>query len=65
MRNTSDIIKERLTQGGKRYWAGDNISEYLEEGDKESLIKELTPKFEAVLDSLVCLLYTSPSPRDS
>jgi len=49
MRNTSDIIKERLTQGGKRYWAGDNISEYLEEGDKESLIKELTPKFEAVL----------------
>jgi len=65
MRNTSDIIKERLTQGGKRYWAGDNISEYLEEGDKESLIKELTPKFEAVLDSLVIDRIKDPNSMDT
>jgi len=65
MRNTSDIIKDRLTQGGKRYWAGDNISEYLEEGDKESLIEELTPKFEAVLDSLVIDRIQDPNSMDT
>ena len=65
MRNTSDMIKERLTQAGKRYWAGDNISEYLEEGDKESLIEELTPKFEAVLDGLVIDRHNDPNSMDT
>jgi hypothetical protein len=48
----SDEIIKRLQDAGIRYWAGDNISEVLQEGDKEALIEELTPKFEAVLDSL-------------
>jgi len=53
MRNTSEILKQRLEDAGIRYWAGDNISEIMQKGDKEGLIEELTPKFEAVLDSLV------------
>ena len=47
----SEQIKARLEDEGIRYWAGDNISHVLQEGDKQELIDELTPKFEAVLDS--------------
>ena len=49
----SDLIKARIEQANGKYWASDNISEFLQEGDKEALIDELTPKFESVLDSLV------------
>ena len=33
-------IKKRLEEAGLRYWANDNISEVLQEGDKEKLIEE-------------------------
>lgn len=46
-------IKNRMKADGKRFWAGDNISEYLEEGDKEQLINEATEAFELVLDRLL------------
>ena len=49
----SDQIRTRIKHDNGRYWAGDNISKNLEEGDKEKLIEELTPKFESVLDSLL------------
>ena len=74
--NTSDKIKQRLVEAGDRFWAGDNISAHIEEGEKQLLIDELAVKFEDVLQGLVidtendpnsngtCLLYTSPSPRD-
>jgi|SRR6056300_311360 len=63
--NISNTIKERLVQDGKRFWAGDNISAYLNEGDKEALIEELTPKFEAVLDSLVIDRENDPNSHDT
>ena len=50
---TSDEIKKRIKADKARFWAGDNISKYLEDGDKESLIEELAPKFDSVIDSLV------------
>ena len=46
MGNTSKRIKKRLDDAGARYWAGDNISSYLDEGDKKALVEELTSKFE-------------------
>ena len=49
----SNIITQRIKQANKRYWAGDNISAYLHDGDKEALIEELTEKFNGVLDSLI------------
>ena len=49
----SKEITERIKAAGGKYWAGDNISEYLNDGDKEALIEELTGKFESVLDGLV------------
>ena len=36
----STIITQRIKNANKRYWAGDNISAYLHDGDKEGLIEE-------------------------
>ena len=65
MSDTSNKIKTKLKESGKRFWAGDNISEYLEEGDKQKLIDELTPKFEAVLDGLVIDIENDPNSHDT
>jgi GTP cyclohydrolase I len=46
-------IKARLEEANIRYWAGDNISEVLQQGDKEELIEEATVAFQGVLDTLV------------
>lgn len=62
---TSGIIRQRLEDKGMRYWAGDNISEVLEEGDKQRLIEELTTKFEDVLDGLVIDRNTDPNSKDT
>jgi len=51
--DTSKKIKQRLVEAGKRHWAGDNISEFIEEGEKDQLIDELAVKFEDVLKGLV------------
>ena len=46
-------VTRRLKDAKKRYWAGDNISEFIYEGEKEKLIEEATEKFEGVLDALI------------
>ena len=61
----SDEIIKRLQDANIRYWAGDNISEVLKEGDKQDLIEELTPKFEAVLDSLIIDRHNDPNSMDT
>jgi GTP cyclohydrolase I len=48
-----DHIRFKMKRDNKRFWAGDNISEYLWEGDIEKLIDEATPAFEQVLDKLL------------
>ena len=48
-----DHIRFKMKRDGKRFWAGDNISEYLWQGDIEKLIDEATPAFESVLDKLL------------
>jgi len=61
----SDIIKDRIDAAGIRYWAGDNISSVLEEGDTDLLIDEATEKFEAVLDSLIIDRANDPNSMDT
>ena len=51
--NLADAIRFKMKRDKKRFWAGDNISDYLHEGDKEILIKEATEAFEKVLDTLL------------
>ena len=57
----SEEVKARLVQADMRYWAGDNISAVLEEGDKEQLIDEATIAFESVLDTLIIDRYNDPN----
>ena len=52
-RPISEVIRNQIKSNGDRFWAGDNISKYIKEGDTEFLINELTEKFEGVLDSLL------------
>jgi GTP cyclohydrolase I len=51
--NLADAIRFKMKRDGKRFWAGDNISDYLHEGDREILINETTRAFENVLDTLL------------
>ena len=46
-------IRMRMRREGKRFWAGDNISDYLHDSDKEHLINEAAEAFETVLDRLL------------
>ena len=62
---TSKKIKQRIEEAGSRYWAGDNISEFIKEGEIEELIDELTDRFEGVLDSLVIDRKTDPNSMDT
>ena len=48
-----DAIRFKMKRDNKRFWAGDNISEYVSEEDKSRLIDEATAAFETVLDTLL------------
>ena len=61
----SKIIAQRLQSDGARYWAGDNISQYINEDEYPLLIDELTGKFEDVLDSLVIDRHSDPNSIDT
>jgi GTP cyclohydrolase I len=49
----STALRDRMKTDGRRFWAGDNISDYVSESDKEKLIDEATDAFEKVLDTLL------------
>ena len=57
----SDRIREQMLSDGKRYWAGDNISSYIDDDDREQLIDEATEAFETVLDTLLIDRATDPN----
>ena len=46
-------IRERIVSARKRYNANDNISEFIEPGELEVLLDEVTEKMKGVLDSMV------------
>jgi GTP cyclohydrolase I len=60
-KQVSDRIREQMQADGKRYWAGDNISSYVSDKDKEVLIDEATAAFETVLDTLLIDRDTDPN----
>lgn len=65
MRKTSDKIRERLEANNVRYWANDNIADYIEEGEKQELIEEATEAFENVLQHLLIDTKTDPNSMDT
>jgi GTP cyclohydrolase I len=48
-----DTIRFKMQRDNKRFWAGDNISEYVTEENKQQLIDEAAEAFETVLDRLL------------
>ena len=58
-----DAIRFAMKRDKKRFWAGDNISDYLFEGDIERLIDEATEAFETVLDRLLIDRETDPNSK--
>ena len=52
-KNLSQILREQMKRENKRFWAGDNVSDYVSEDYKEILIKEAAVAFEGVLDALL------------
>jgi len=62
-RPLSQVIRERLKNGNKRFWAGDNISEYISDVEKNMLITEAATAFEGVLDALLIDRETDPNSK--
>ena len=60
-KNLSQVIREQMKADKKRFWAGDNISQYVTEERKEQLINEATVAFEQVLDTLLIDRETDPN----
>ena len=48
-----DYLRFKMKRDGKRFWAGDNVSDYVTEEVKYKLIDEATEAFELVLDRLL------------
>jgi len=59
----NQVIRERMQATSKRYWAGDNISDYVSDSDKELLIEEATQAFEKVLDTLLIDRHNDPNSK--
>lgn len=59
----SNVIRQRLEADGVRYFANDNISQYIKDDERQLLIDELTEKFEDVLDTLLIDRERDPNSR--
>jgi GTP cyclohydrolase I len=57
----SQVIRDKMKADQKRFWAGDNVSEYVTEEIKHKLIDEATEAFELVLDRLLIDRETDPN----
>ena len=62
-KNLSQVIRERMKSDNKRFWAGDNISDYVDDNVKPELINEATEAFERVLDTLLIDRETDPNSK--
>ena len=58
-----NYLRAKMKRHNKRFWAGDNISEYVTEENKEQLINEAAEAFEQVLDRLLIDRETDPNSK--
>jgi GTP cyclohydrolase IA len=49
----ADEIRQRIQAAGARFHSNDNISDFMQPGDVDALLDELTGKFQGVLDTLI------------
>jgi GTP cyclohydrolase I len=57
----NETIRQQLADKGVRFWAGDNIADYLDQSEIEALVDEATEAFEQVLDSLIIDRHNDPN----
>jgi GTP cyclohydrolase I len=57
----NETIRQQLIDKGVRFWAGDNIADYLDQEEIEALVDEATEAFEQVLDSLIIDRHNDPN----
>jgi GTP cyclohydrolase I len=60
-KNLSQVIRGRMQSDNKRFWAGDNVSEYIQFEEFDQLVDEATVAFEGVLDALLIDRATDPN----
>lgn len=58
-----DYLRFKMKRDGKRFWAGDNISEYVTPDVKHKLIDEATEAFELVLNRLLIDTENDPNSK--
>jgi len=61
--SVSEEIRKKLTNANARYFANDNISQYLDDDSRALLIDEVTEKFDGVLRSLLIDVDTDPNSK--
>lgn len=61
----AQALRERMRSDNKRFFAGDNISDYITDSDREHLINEATTAFESVLDVLLIDRENDPNSQDT
>lgn len=59
--NVSEKIRNRILAANAPFNANNNISEFIEDGELDDLIKEVEDKFEGVLDSLIIDTVNDPN----
>ena len=64
-RPMSAVIRERIKNANKGYFANDNIGEFLQVGDLEKLLDEVQSKMQGVLESLVIDTENDHNTRDT
>lgn len=63
--SVSERIRNRIRSSGRRFFACDNVSEFIQDGEKDELILELTEKFNSVLDSLLIDRENDPNSKET
>lgn len=63
-RPISKKIRDRIEKAGVDYHASDNIADFIEEGELDRLVDELTQKFDGVLETLI-IDPNDPNSRDT
>ncbi len=61
----SETIRNRLRKAKKRFHANDNIAKFIEPGEHEALLEEVTAKMKGVLESLVIDTESDHNTQDS
>lgn len=65
MMKISDKIKQRIVDSKGRFWACDNIADYITDDERNQLIDEITESFESVIDSLIIDRETDPNSNET